>query len=263
MRAISDPDERALDRAPRTAVVSGGAPHGAGRTPSRALRERLRRALPGLEPGLRVLAEGLPAQGGSIDLLGVDADGRLVLVFVAEDRGEADAPAALGLARALGTRAWVRAEMPGWLQLVPDLEVGRHTEVRCLLLARALSPTVRAAVDALPEGWIEPLIYRPFAHRGDEFLLLEQLSPPSPPAVRVTQGGPAAPAEQARPGDETEPRPGPPLPPLRSGLTEADFRQPAPRPGEPRRSERPRPRFEAAPEVAPAAARDTPRDGAR
>jgi hypothetical protein len=118
-----------------------------------------------------VIAEGLPARDGSIDLLAQDAGGQLVIVLLAP--GGAPHDGALLLARGLATRDWLLGDLPGWLQLLPDLEVGPDTPVRCILFCRDFDPTTRAAVAALPDGWIELAIYRPYVHAGDSFLLLE------------------------------------------------------------------------------------------
>lgn len=171
-----------------------------------------------------MLAEGLPAAEGVIDLLGTDAQSRLVVVCTDRQGG---APAsALAFARALGIRRWLTTEMPGWLQLVPDLEVGADTPIRLLLLLKDATGPVHSAIEALPAGWIEPVIYRPYSHRGDTFLLLEHVgSPPAPPAETAAtdpqQIDPPAPL--AREHATASAADAPPLPALRSGISEADF----------------------------------------
>ena len=258
MRGISTLDERpeAGVAGRRDRALDPGGPLAA----TRRLRTSLRRALPGFEPGLRILAEGLPAGGGAIDLLGADADGRLVLVFV--EPGDREADGALAFARALANRAWVQSEMPGWLQLVPDLDVTPRTEVRCLLLLRELAPSVRAAIRALPDGWIEPVLHRPYTHRGDEFLLLEQVDRrPEADESEQVEPGPEPLAESAAGGSDPPAESGRPLPALRSGLSRSDFAQRGPSPTPRRRSEPPRPRFDAAPGATtrPTPPRDTER----
>lgn len=194
------------------------------------LRGLVRRALPGFDPDLRVLAEGLPAAEGVIDLLGTDARARLVVVCIDQEGGERGG--ALALARALGIRRWLRAEMPGWLQLIPELDVSSETPIRLLLLLQDATGPTRSAIQALPEGWIEPLVYRPFVHRGDTYLLLEHAGSAMRTPEDSAERAPArsAAAEPTRspgpPSQSPGPPPGaPPLPTLRSGISEADFRR--------------------------------------
>jgi len=136
---------------------------------------------------------------------------------------------ALALARALSTRSWLRSEMPGWLQLVPGVEVTADTPIRTLLLVPALSPTTRSAVEALPAGWIEPLVYRAFSHRGDDFLLLEDASPAASEPIEPRLGRDLPQTSDAGPTPSTAApeaaQPSPPLPTLRSGISESDFRR--------------------------------------
>ncbi len=234
MQPKSESDAKTGSTRPRTSVAKGPAA-------GASVLDRIQRALPGLESGLRLLADGLPAPSGLIDVLGVDAAGRPVLVFVVEGAHADDGRVALGLARALGARAWLQSEQPGWLQLVPEIARSDVVVPRCLLLVRSLSPMLRAAIEALPDRWIEPVVYRPFSHGGDDFLLLEQLAPPAPDTAR----GASEPDGDPRPTDPPT-ADGPPLPPLRSRLTEADFR------ADPvSQSAQARPRFEPAEDRAP------------
>lgn len=199
----------------------------------------MRRALPGLEPDLEAIAEGLPAGEDCIDLLAHDGQGRIVIVLVA-DRDDVCETARL-LARGLAARRWLERDLPGWLQLLPELEIGADTPVRCILFARRFDELTRAAAAALPADWVELAIYRPFVHDGHSFLLLEH-------------GGAGSPTD--RPRGETAVRPAAAIQPrrarqdeaaFRSGLTEADFELSRPE----RRSlgpmESPRPRY--APDV--------------
>jgi len=184
-----------------------------------------------------VIAEGLPAGEGCIDLLAHDARGRIVIVLVAAP-DEADHTARL-LARGLAVRRWLERDLPGWLQLLPDLEVGADTPVRCIVFARGFDEITRAAAASLPAGWIELALYRPFVHDGDSFLLLEHggaATLPEPadvePAVRPVVPGHPHPTRQDRAA-------------FRSGLSEADFDLSRPESRSLGPSAAPRPRFSA------------------
>jgi len=236
MRAISLPAEQ---RPVKSGTKSGTR---AGFEPSQ-LRARLRHALPSLEPDLHVIAEALPVRDGSIDLLAQNGQGELVIVLIAgkDDRDEA----ALLFVRAVATRDWLAADLPGWLQLLPDLEIGPTTPVRCLLLARHFDQTTRAAAAALPAKWLDLAIYRPFEHAGDTYLLLEHA-----PEVRnepVTEGAQASrgPAPTAlRPSPKAPTRQSP-APTLRSGLSDSDFKLSHAERSALDQGESPRPRYSA------------------
>ena len=174
------------------------------------LRARLRAALIDFEPGLEVVAEGLPALDRPIDLLATDAAGRIVAVLLAS--GDAADDDALLFTRGLAVRAWLEDQQPGWLQLVPTLEATSTASVRCLLLAPRFRTVTRAAAESLEPGLLDLVLYRPFEHGGDTWLLLEHQTARDrrPPRATPAESHPAAVAAS-------------PLPGLRTGLGVSDF----------------------------------------
>ena len=179
-------------------------------TPPRPeLLRQLRLRLPEVLPGVRLVAEGMLGAGALIDFVGVDSDGRAVLVLVGEG---GDDLALLG--RALAQRAWVDPRLRDWLQLAPDLGVRPEAGVRVLLLAAEFGPEARAAVETLGADAPELWDMRCLRNGSGVTVLLEPAGVAAAPPV-------AGAVPSAEP---IEPAPGAlPHPVFRTGLTEADL----------------------------------------
>jgi len=154
-----------------------------------------------LEPGLRLVAEEVLADVSSIDWLGVDGEGRAVLVLIA-DEGDDLAT----FTRALAARAWAVPRVRDWAQLAPPLRFRPGAGVRALLVCTGFDPDTTTAAVTLGSQLVELVLYKalagPLADEGEIEALLEP------------QQGAAARAAQRPPAD-------PPV--FRSGLSEADF----------------------------------------
>ncbi|NRA06649.1 MAG: hypothetical protein HRU02_00680 [Myxococcales bacterium] len=117
----------------------------------RGLRLRLRDVVPGWRP----LAEGLLGAESRIDFVGLEPDGRVVIVLVGE-AGEDLEMVSLGLAQA----EWVKARLGDWLQLAPELPLRSEFGVRAQLLCPSFRPQARAAARALGSARIGLATYR-------------------------------------------------------------------------------------------------------
>jgi hypothetical protein len=172
------------------------------------LLRQLRARLADAAPGLRVLAEDVLGEQGSIDFVGSLPDGRAALVLVGE-AGEDLPPVARGLAQ----RAWLEPRLRDWLKLAPDLGLRPELGAQVVLLCPAFGPESRAAARAL--GAASPLLatYRCVRDgRGVEPLVervAETAPAPQPPPRH-------SPPEQRRAVPQL-------LPPFRTGLTEAEI----------------------------------------
>jgi hypothetical protein len=130
---------------------------------SRTERTRtLRRELERLEPGVRVLAEGVLAQSSRIDLVATDGRRRVVAATFAEPGDGSRA-----LTTALAHRSWLTDHVPDWLKLASDLAIDATAAVRTLLIATDFEPELLAAVAVLPAGWVE-LVELVEIARGDQ-----------------------------------------------------------------------------------------------
>jgi hypothetical protein len=143
-------------------------------------------------PGLRLVAESLLGADSPIDFVGVDAEGRTVIVLVGNPGGDLEL-----VARGLAQRAWVQPRLRDWLQLAPHLGVRPEAGVRLLLLSTGFRAESRAAAAALAPGAPELILYRCVRNGAGVDALLEPL-----------EIAPAAPAPTA---------------PFRTGLTDADL----------------------------------------
>jgi hypothetical protein len=166
--------------------------------PRPQLLRDLRARLGDAAPGLRVVAEGVLGEGAPIDFVGLDPDGRVVLVLV----GGAGEDLEL-VARGLAQRAWLEPRLRDWLQLAPDLGLRPEAGVRLVLLCPDFGPESRAAARALGEA--APLLatYRCVRNGGSVEPLVEALQP------RPAQARPPASAAGAIA--------------FRSGLSDADL----------------------------------------
>lgn len=167
--------------------------------PREDLLRQLRPRLAQVAPGLRIIAEGLLGADASIDFVGVEPDGRVVLVLV----GGADQDLEL-VARALAQRAWVERRLRDWLQLAPELGLRPEAGVRLLLLSPDFRPEAESAARALGPDAPTLAVYRCVRNGAGVDALLEPLRAPAPHAA----------ATRARPAG---------LQPFRTGLTDADL----------------------------------------
>jgi hypothetical protein len=156
--------------------------------PRAALLRQLRPRLDELNPGLRIVAEGLLGAEARIDFVGVETSGRVVLVIVGTDEQDL---ALVG--RALAQRAWVEARMRDWLQLAPGLGLRPESGVRVWLLAPRFRAESLAAARAA--GGIALASYRCVRNGGvDTDALVEPLSE-EPDLERPAASAPRAPAQ--------------------------------------------------------------------
>lgn len=117
----------------------------------RGLRLRLREVVPGWRP----LAEALLGAESRIDFVGLEPNGRVVIVLV----GEAGEDLEL-VSRGLAQAEWVKARLGDWLQLAPELPLRAQAGVRAQLLCTAFRPQARAAARALGSARIGLATYR-------------------------------------------------------------------------------------------------------
>lgn len=169
-------------------------------------RRAVRLSLEQLEPGLRIVAEDVLALNTRIDLVAVDAHRRAAAIVIAEPGAEARA-----LTLALAHRDWLRAHLPDWLKLAPELGADPGGAVRSLLIAASFEPETFAAAEALPTGWIELMRIRGLDDAVPCPVGLESIGPRQFDARPVTP----APTAGGRAAGS--------LPAFRSGLTPEDL----------------------------------------
>jgi hypothetical protein len=162
--------------------------------------QAVRRRITDLGSSLRVVAQDVLGAEDPIDLVAIDAEGRAVVVLVAEG-GEGLPLLALGLAQ----RAWLAPRLRDWAQLAPALGLRPEATPRLLLVAPGFDARLLGAVRAIdPEG-IELAVHRTVANGAASEVLLEPLR----------RAGLDVPA----PGVPSVP----PLSAFRSGLSDADL----------------------------------------
>lgn len=160
--------------------------------PRPELLRQLRLRLGDAAPGLRLVAEGLLGADSPIDFVGIDADGRAVIILVGDPGGDLEL-----VTRGLAQKAWVEPRLRDWLQLAPHLGVRPELGARLLLLCPGFRAESRAATSALAPDAPELILYRCLRNGASVDALLEPLD-----------NAPAAPAAAA---------------PFRTGLTDADL----------------------------------------
>jgi hypothetical protein len=138
------------------------------------------------------VAEGLLGADSPIDFVGIDAEGRAVIVLVGDAGGDLEL-----VTRGLAQKAWVEPRLRDWLQLAPHLGVRPEAGVRLLLLCPGFRAESRAAVSALGPDAPELILYRCVRNGASVDALVEPL-----------ENAPTAPAAAA---------------PFRTGLTDADL----------------------------------------
>ena len=159
--------------------------------PRPELLRQLRLRLGDAAPGLRLVAEGLLGADSPIDFVGIDAEGRAVIVLVGDPGGDLEL-----VTRGLAQKAWVGPRLRDWLQLAPHLGVRPEIGVRLLLLCPGFRTESRAAAASLAPDAPELILYRCVRNGAGIDALLEPL-----------HHAPAAPAAA----------------PFRTGLTDADL----------------------------------------
>lgn len=180
-----------------------------------SFRSWVRRQLEATEPGLRLVAEDLFALSSRVDWVGVDAQGRAVLILIAEEGRDLEC-----FTRALANRVWVLPRVRDWAQLAPALNFRPSAGVRALLLCGRFDPETEAAAASLPGAPVE---------LGRCHAPASELEPGRIELLTPRPGAPAADTSQAAPVATPCPAPPPALAPardpapFRSGLSEADL----------------------------------------
>ncbi len=164
------------------------------------LVEGLRTRLCEVIPALRLIAEGVLGADSSIDFVGVEPTGRVVLILVGEEDDDLEL-----IARAVAQRAWVEPRIRDWIQLAPDLGVRPGAGVRAVLLCPSFRHETEAAAAALGDQAVSLVRYRPLLNGGTLQILIE-------PIARELAGGSSLPRPD-RSG----------LPAFRTGLSHEDL----------------------------------------
>jgi hypothetical protein len=138
------------------------------------------------------VAEGLLGSDSPIDFVGIDAEGRAVIILVGDSGRDLEL-----VTRGLAQKAWVEPRLRDWLQLAPHLGLRPEMGVRLLLLCPGFRAESRAAAAALAPDSPELTLYRCVRNGAGVDALVEPLD-----------SAPAAPAAAA---------------PFRTGLTDADL----------------------------------------
>jgi len=170
-------------------------------TPPRPqLIERLRPLLGGLVPSLYLVAEGVLGGDATIDFVGVEPTGRVVLVLVGDAGDDLEL-----IGRALAQRAWVEPRIHDWIQLAPNLGMRPGAGVRAVLLCPSFRAETAAAACSVGAEVVSLARYHCF-RRGAEFEILLE---PLPQNTRQQATGPI-------------PEPAA-VPSFRTGLTDEDL----------------------------------------
>jgi hypothetical protein len=146
-----------------------------------------------------LVAEGVLGADATVDFVGVEPSGRVVLVLVGNEGDDLEL-----VGRALAQRAWVEPRIRDWIQLAPNLGMRPGAGVRVVLLCPSFRAETAAAASSVGTEVISLARYHCF-QRGAEFeILLEPLS-------RNTQHATTTPPEPTT------------LPSFRTGLTDEDL----------------------------------------
>ena len=164
------------------------------------LVEGLRVRLGEVVPALRLIAEGVLGADSSIDFVGVEPTGRVVLVLVGEEGDDLEL-----IGRAVAQRAWVEPRMRDWIQLAPNLGVRPGAGARAILLCPSFHHETEAAAAALGDQAVSLVRYRCLSNGGNLEIIIEPIAP------EVARGS-------------SPPRPDPSgLPAFRTGLSHEDL----------------------------------------
>jgi hypothetical protein len=169
--------------------------------PSRSqLIEGLRARLAEVVPTLRLIAEGVLGVDSSIDFVGVEPTGRVVLVFIGEDGDDLEL-----IGRAIAQRAWVEPRIRDWVQLAPNLGLRPGAGARAVLLCPSFRYETEAAAAALGNQTLSLVRYRYLQNGGNLEILIE-------PITRDVARGSTAPRPESTGA-----------PPFRTGLSHEDL----------------------------------------
>jgi hypothetical protein len=135
------------------------------------LLEGLRARLPEVAPALRLIAEGVLGADSSIDFVGVEPTGRVVLIFIGEEGDDLEL-----VGRAVAQRAWVEPRIRDWIQLAPNLGVRPGAGTRAVLLCPSFRHETEVAAAALGDQAVSLLRYRCLRNGGNLEILTEPVA---------------------------------------------------------------------------------------
>ena len=135
------------------------------------LVEGLRARLPEVVPALRLIAEGVLGADSSIDFVGVEPTGRVVLILVGEEGDDLEL-----IGRAVAQRAWVEPRIRDWIQLAPNLGMRPGAGARAVLLCPSFRHETEAAAAALGDQAVSLLRYRCLKNGGNLEILIEPIA---------------------------------------------------------------------------------------
>jgi hypothetical protein len=135
------------------------------------LVEGLRTRLCEVIPALRLIAEGVLGADSSIDFVGVEPTGRVVLIFVGEEEDDLEL-----IARAVAQRAWVEPRIRDWIQLAPNLGVRPGAGVRAVLFCPSFHRETAATAAALGDQAVSLVRYRCLLDGGKLEILIEPVA---------------------------------------------------------------------------------------
>ncbi len=169
--------------------------------PRRAeLAEGLRARLGEVVPTLRLIAEGVLGADSSIDFVGVEPTGRVVLVLIGEEGDDLEL-----IGRAIAQRAWVEPRIRDWIQLAPNLGMRPGAGTRAVLLCPSFRHETETAAAALGNEAVSLVRYRYLQNAGKLEILIE-------PITREASRGSPRPRTNS-----------PGAPPFRTGLSHEDL----------------------------------------
>jgi hypothetical protein len=169
--------------------------------PRRAqLIEGLRARLSDWVPALRLIAEGVLGADSTIDFVGVEPTGRVVLILVGEEGDDLEL-----IGRAVAQRAWVEPRIRDWIQLAPNLGVRPGAGARTIVLCPSFRHETETAAAALGDQTVSLARYRCVQNGGSIQILTET----------ITRATPAEPRQPSADGSATQP--------FRTGLSHEDL----------------------------------------
>lgn len=139
------------------------------------LTEGLRARLGEVVPALQLIAEGVLGADSSIDFVGVEPAGRVVLILIGEEGDDLEL-----IGRAVAQRAWVEPRIRDWVQLAPNLGVRPGAGVRAVLLCPAFGHATQAAAAALGSEVVSLVRYHYLQNRGNFEILIEPITREAP-----------------------------------------------------------------------------------
>ena len=136
------------------------------------LIEGLRARLSEVVPALRLIAEDVLGADSSIDFVGVEPTGRVVLILVGEEGDDLEL-----IGRAVAQRAWVEPRIRDWIQLAPNLGMRPGAGVRAILLCPSFRHETETAAAALGDQAVSLVRYRCLRNAGNLEILTEPITP--------------------------------------------------------------------------------------